>query len=230
MMRLNILCEGQTEEAFVNRVLCPHLAAVNVFAADQCIPRKKCTNARRHKGGWISYKATKDALLSWMKSDRDACFTTMLDLYAIPEDFPEIGVARGIADPRERVRALEKAFSDDVVASGFQRFEPYLQLHEFEALIFADARQLNWEYLEHDDQIANLVAIADDKGDPELINDHPETAPSKRIIKEIPEYAKVKSGALVAGEIGLPVLRERCRHFGEWLTLLETLAASQGAK
>ena len=39
--------------------------------------------------------------------------------------------------------------------------------------------------------------------------------------------AKVKSGALVADKIGLPVLRERCKHFGAWLSTLEGLPAAQ---
>jgi len=230
MIRLHILCEGPTEEAFVNRVLRLHLATKNVFVSAQCIPKKKSTNSRRYKGGWISYKATKDALLAWMKSDCDAWFTTMLDLYAIPGDFPKIDAARAISDPHKRITVLEEAFAEDIVSCGFRRFTPYLQLHEFEALIFADAGKLDWEYLEHNNQIARLIAIANDKGDPELINDHPETAPSKRIFKEIPEYAKVKSGPLVADKIGLPVLRARCKHFGAWLDCLEMLHTSQQAQ
>lgn len=226
MIRLHILCEGPTEEAFVNRVLRPYLATKNVFVSAQSIPKKKNTNSRKYKGGWISYEATKNALLAWMKSDRGAWFTTMLDLYAIPGDFPKIGEAKEILDPRARITVLEQAFADDIVSCGFRRFTPHLQLHEFEALIFADASKLDWEYLEHDSQILKLIAIADDKGDPELINDHPETAPSKRISKEIPEYAKVKSGPLVADKIGLSVLRTRCKHFGVWLNCLETLPAS----
>ena len=58
---------------------------------------------------------------------------------------------------------------------------------------------------------------------PELINDGPETAPSKRILKEIPEYDKASAGVSVTSKIGLPQLRNRCRHFNEWLGQLENL-------
>ena len=60
---------------------------------------------------------------------------------------------------------------------------------------------------------------------PELIDDGPDTAPSKRIIAEIPEYAKRKSsaGPIVAERIGLPALRAKCEHFGGWIDRLETL-------
>ena len=52
-----------------------------------------------------------------------------------------------------------------------------------------------------------------------MIDDGENTAPSKRIIAEIAEYAgnKAISGPLVAGKIGMTVLCERCRHFAEWI-------------
>lgn len=48
---------------------------------------------------------------------------------------------------------------------------------------------------------------------------------SKRIIDEIPEYAGVKpaAGSVIACEIGLPKMREKCPHFDEWVTMLEGL-------
>ena len=46
-----------------------------------------------------------------------------------------------------------------------------------------------------------------------------------RIIGEIPEYERMKPSAapIVAEKIGLPTLRLKCKHFGEWLCRLETL-------
>ena len=38
-----------------------------------------------------------------------------------------------------------------------------------------------------------------------------------------PEQLKVRAGALAAGAIGLPVLREKRPRFGQWLARLETL-------
>lgn len=48
---------------------------------------------------------------------------------------------------------------------------------------------------------------------PELINDNPETAPSKRIIKLIPEYDKVSVGAVIVGEIGIDFLKKNMQPF-----------------
>uniref|UniRef100_Q3AR87 DUF4276 family protein n=1 Tax=Chlorobium chlorochromatii (strain CaD3) TaxID=340177 RepID=Q3AR87_CHLCH len=78
------------------------------------------------------------------------------------------------------------------------------------------------KYMEHDQPIKNLLQMVGEQN-PELINDGWETAPSKRIINEIPEYDKVSSGVLVTEKIGLSILRKKCRHFHEWLIRLEQL-------
>ena len=83
------------------------------------------------------------------------------------------------------------------------RFIPYIQLHEFETLILADPRQLEWEFLEHDEPIQRLIEmVAREGGNPELIDDGVTSAPSKRIIVEIAEYEgkKATSDPLVAGK------------------------------
>ena len=51
-----------------------------------------------------------------------------------------------------------------------------------------------------------------------------QTELSKRILKEIPEYDKVTAGVAVAEKIGLQTLRAKCKHFDEWVSLLESLA------
>lgn len=61
--------------------------------------------------------------------------------------------------------------------------------------------------------------------DPEDINDNSETAPSKRIKKEIPRYRKRRFGYIVAKTIGISKIREECPRFNEWLKQLETLGS-----
>ncbi|MBN1931449.1 MAG: DUF4276 family protein [Desulfobacterales bacterium] len=90
-------------------------------------------------------------------------------------------------------------------------------------MILSDPSQLDWEFLEHDRPIQRLVEmVANEGGNPELIDDGENIAPSKRIIAEIAEYAdnKAISGPLVAGKIGMQILCERCRHFAEWIERL----------
>jgi uncharacterized protein CbrC (UPF0167 family) len=236
MIRLHVTVEGQTEQRFVKDVLSSHLAERSVFADARLVLTSKDKRAgREYRGGFRrtgAYEAAKKDICDWMKADRnaDARFTTMFDLYALPDDFPWHAEAARESDPYRRTAALETAFQEDIRRElNDPRFIPYIQLHEFEALILAAPQKLDWEYMEHDAQIARIVAmVASEGGNPELIDDGESTAPSKRIIAEIPEYDgnKATSGPLIAGKIGLPKLRANCAHFAEWLQRLEGLAGA----
>lgn len=180
---------------------------------------------KTYRGGLFSYEKAKSDIVTWMKEDGhgECRFSTMFDLYALPRNFPGYSGAPREMEPYRRIAILENALRDDV---DDRRFIPYIQLHEFEALIFADVRQLDWEYLDHDGPIgrlANTVCTTKDQN-PELIDDGPETAPSRRIIREIPGYDKVNAGILVARKIGLSTMRNKCSHFRAWIESLERLA------
>lgn len=226
-IRLHITAEGTTEERFVKEVLAPYLGEREVWTDARSVLTSKSNRLGvEYRGGWrrtSAYATAKKDICTWMKEDRnpDVRFTTMFDLYALPRDFPGYAEAYRETDPYRRVSVLEEALAADINgALGDIRFVPYIQLHEFEALILSDPKQLDWEFLEHDRPIQRLVdMVANEGGNPELIDDGENTAPSKRIIAEIAEYAgkKATSGPLVAGKIGMPRLRERCRHFAEWI-------------
>jgi len=225
-MRLHLVVEGQTEETYVNRVIVPHLATLNVWADVRVVEagRRGCLI---HRGGLCEYAKLRGDLVRWMKQDDhpDVFFTTMIDLYglgALKDSFPGWQAAGLISDPYRKVAELEAALARDI---GHQRFLPYLQLHEFEALLLASPAHLGVEFVEHHQEIRDLEAIAAGFASPELIDDGPDTAPSKRIIAKLPQYKglKASAGPIVAEKIGLAVLREKCRHFGEWLSQLEKL-------
>jgi len=224
-IHLHIIAEGQTEQKFVLKVLAPHLAQHQVFADARCILTSKDKHTgRQSRGGLPNYLKAKNDIQRWLKEDsRTNCrFSTMFDFYALPNDFPAFAQAKDYADPYHKIACLEAALTQNI---GDNRFIPYIQLHEFEALILADARKLDWEYFEHEAAIASLVTMVGDTC-PELINDGAETAPSKRILKQIPEYDKVTAGWTVVEQIGLATLRHKCPHFNEWLTRLEQLGAT----
>jgi hypothetical protein len=223
-----VTAEGKTERIFVKQVLAPHLAQYDIVAdARSVLTGRDRRASREHRGGIGSYKKAREDILTWLKQDnhRDCRFTTMFDLYALPNDFPGCLEARE-KDPYERVRVIERSIKQDIMSALDIQHEviPYIQLHEFEALILADPQQLRWEYLEHDHPIGNLISKVGDEN-PELIDDGPTTAPSKRIIAEIPEYDKATAGVAVAEKIGMDTLRQKCRHFNEWITRLEQLGA-----
>jgi len=226
MIRLHIIAEGQTEQNFVKQILTPHLAQFDVFADARCVMTSRDKHTSKfYRGGLSNYEKPKKDILAWLNEDHneDCRFTTMFDLYGLPDDFPGYTIAKAQSDPYMQVKIIEDNLGMDINDS---RFIPYIQLHEFEALILADPKQLAFEYLEHDKAIHNLISMVGDQN-PELINDGRETAPSKRIISEIKAYKKTTAGVAVVAEIGLPTLRGKCRHFKEWISNLERLAGKQ---
>ncbi len=233
MVRLHVLTEGRTELVAVEDVLRPHLLGFGVYADARSVlireHRTRYTPAGAvvrpaHRGGMGSYRQPRGDLTVWMKDDNhpDCHFTTMFDLYGLPADFPARAAGAKQADPYLKVAALEEALAKDL---NHYRFIPYIQVHEFEALLLADPRQLVWEYMDHEPAIASLEQLVAGDQNPELIDEGRETAPSKRIIDAIPEYEvdKARVGPLVIGKIGIPALRAKCPHFGEWLCRLERL-------
>ena len=149
----------------------------------------------------------------------------MFDLYALPDDFPGYTSAQAVSDPYLRVDTLERNFAD---AINDRRFIPYIQLHEFEALLFCGIEHIARLYPNCEKRCQQLAIDLDHAGgNPELINNKPETAPSKRIIRAIEgdpktryNYNKPQTGKYVALNVGIDTLRERCRHFNEWIEKL----------
>lgn len=219
-MRLYIIVEGQTEETFVNRILKPHLGSFLVGASALVVTTSRKRGAR---GGLSDYHKPRNDILRLTKQEKNANvrFTTMFDLYGLPIDFPG-NAAAAQTDPIERVHALEDALADDISDS---RFIPYIQLHEFEALVLSDPGQLSSQFDGSADAIARLATVAARFASPEHINDSSTTAPSKRIIRALPEYEgrKASAGPIVADKIGLATICSKCAHFAEWLGKLESL-------
>jgi len=220
--RLHIIAEGQTEERFVKDTLATHLGSFQISTDVRRVLTSR--DKRKHvfyRGGLLDYDKAKKDIQTWLKEDKhkESRFTTMFDLYALPDSFPEYASARTVTDPYKRVEILERAFRDDV---GDPRFVPYVQLHEFETLVLANPANLEYEYFHHTRSITSLKNALDQVGgNPELINDNPTTAPSKRILAVIPEYDKVSVGADIAGINGIDFLKKTCRHFSHWVEILE---------
>ena len=221
-IRLNFIVEGQTEEAFVNQILSPYLAGFEVWVQVRCVQTSRSHNIK-HRGGIDSYGKAENDINAWIKEDRnsDVRFTTMFDVYGLPTNFPGYKDAKHKSDSYERVKILEDALREDI---SDRRFIPHFQLHEFEALLLSDPQKLDSQF-DNSTGIRRLVDMVASFDSPELINDGNNTAPSKRIIGEIPEYERMKVSAapIVADKIGLPTLRMKCKHFGEWLCKLEAL-------
>lgn len=230
MIRLHVIAEGQTEEAFVNNLLVDHLGHKNIVTDVRCVETGR--DRRRnviYRGGMTNYSRAKGDILRWMAEDgqSDARFTTMFDLYGLPADFPGYEQSRQATTPLARVSSIEEAFLADMGSNAAHRFIPYIQLHEFEALLLADPSKFHIMFLDQQRNIDRLTGVVNGFQTPEDINEGETTAPSKRIIGIFPEYEglKVTAGHRIAQEIGIEAIRGKCPHFDAWLSKLESLDA-----
>ena len=225
MVRLYFFAEGQTEQTFADTVLKPHLADHEVYLHNPVLIAHCRKKGKVHRGGGRKYLPMRNDIVRFLKQEKGerVFFTTMVDLYGLHSDFPGTNEAEKLRnDPLARVSSLELAWSEDI---GDERFIPFIQLHEFEALLFTDPSDLSLFFTNAITRIARLKAIAEGFDTPELIDDGIETSPSKRIIAEFADYKGAKRivGPQVAELIGLNALRSKCPHFDSWITKLERL-------
>ena len=99
---------------------------------------------------------------------------------------------------------------------------PYVQRHEFEALLFADVDSFLYIGIDQEG-VGQLQGVRSQFETPEDINDDRDTAPSKRILQVVPSYDKVVQGTIVAAEVGLEKICSACPRFRAWLARLEAL-------
>jgi hypothetical protein len=225
MARLYLFAEGQTEQTFADTLIKPQLAQHDVFMHNPILIAHAKKKGLVHRGGGRKYVPMKNDIIRFLKQEKasDVFFTTMIDLYAIHPDFPGLAESESMRqDPLQRVEFLEQRFAEDI---GDHRFIPYIQLHEYEAYLFADPTCFSYLDAERKQELRVLQSIANQYQTPELINDGQQTAPSKRIMAQFPDYERAKStfGPQLAEHIGLQVIRSKCPHFNKWLSHLESL-------
>lgn len=215
MSRVYLLVEGQTEEAFVNELLLPHYARFGIYLTPIIV-----RTSPGYKGGVVSYAKIKPQIERLCKQDGGAYVSTMIDLYALPRDFPgrNTPTYSAMTTGQQKAVFLEAELANDISQ---HNFIPNLLVHEFEALLFTEINAFK-EWVDDADVIASLWAVRKDLA-PEEINDGPQTAPSKRIINAMPGYQKTVHGPLIACEIGLDSIRGACPHFDQWLQRIEAL-------
>ena len=151
-----------------------------------------------HKGGVSTWAKIEKDLRLLLRDSSATHVTTMLDYYGLPSDSPGMST-RPSGTAYERVAHVEEQM---YLAIGESRFVPHLVLHETETWVFAAARHLG-ELLGDGVLAEKLAQQVIDAGNPELINDGPATAPSKRLLAAYPAYNKTQDGPLAIAELGL---------------------------
>lgn len=209
MIRVCIVCEGPTEVEFVKSCLAPYLRDSQVVA----FPSLLQAPSGNHRGGRVTVeRLVKFISHQYHQADR---ITTLVDFY-------------GFQDRAVRNRAELEA---DILA-GAARFTtgydarfvlPYVQMYEFEGLLFTDPHAFEWvEDGWNDYTKRKLEAVTQEFSSPEEINDSRETAPSRRIERIFEgAYSKTEHGPLIAESIGMDAICAKCPAFSEWVGKLK---------
>ena len=211
MKNVFIYCEGQTEESFVNAVLYPYFANMDIYVTP-IIHKTKRTPTKSYKGGVIDYKPIKDELRILCKNP-NVFVTTMFDYYGMPSNTPAIDYTD--TDLYNRIEYIEQAITNDI---GCNNLSFNLLVHEFEGLLFSDTQAFST--IANDKAVEKLQAM---RASPEHINNSVSTAPSKRIESVISDYTKVRQGIIVAKNIGINKMLSECKHFADWIDRIKSL-------
>jgi len=215
MKRLIIICEGETEQEFCKEVLSPYFLEKNIYIQAPII--------KKSNGGIVKWSELKKQIENHLKQDAEAKVTTLIDFYGIKaiHAYPKFYDAS--KSNKDKVVNIETGMKDEIGTAMGYRFIPYIQLHEFEALIFCSLDVMKNNFKEQEANFTELENIINSFPNPEDINDNPDTAPSKRLEKHIEGYNKPIYGACLTSEIGVKVLREKCPRFNSWIEKLEKI-------
>lgn len=221
MKRLVFIVEGETEEAFVNTILRPYFQNCGIYNPVQCFKIKHT------QGGMHKYSYVRNDVLNTIY-EQNVIVTTMFDLYALPHSFPGYEESQTIEDHLKRVVFLEAKMKEDLEMNQnrqFNNYIPYIQLHEFEALLFSSANGFEALFEDNEMNYKGIREVIDTFPNPEDINDSPETAPSKRMQKLIRGYNKVAYGISLIEYTGIDIILRKCPHFREWIEKLKVSIA-----
>lgn len=203
MVRLAVVVEGETEGDFVDQVLAPYLLECGVYANPTSL------------GGRISVERLAGRIAELFPNFD--CVTSLVDFYGF----------------RDKGTRTAEQLEQDIVQGVDGRLQPnwdrrkvipYVQLHEFEGLLFSEVSAHGSVPGADASDLQELQDIRSQFPSPEDINDNPNTAPSKRISNALGNYNKRVDGPQIAQAIGLPTIRRECPRFNCWLTRLESLA------
>jgi Domain of unknown function (DUF4276) len=211
MKRVIIICEGETEREFCKNVLATHLIHHEIFIQAPLI--------KRSMGGIVRWSILKKEIETHLQ-EPNVIVSTFIDYYGLYKkyNFPKWEEGERIQDKNSRMDFLEIAMKEDISDALRHRYIPYLQLHEFEGLLFNDI-QLFYDQVPK----AELVGVAElkktfaDYDNPEMINNNRETSPSHRLKRIIKGYNKPLYGHYFAEAIGIDQIRSKAPRFNQWV-------------
>jgi hypothetical protein len=219
-IKVYIVVEGQTEQTFIREILAPQFSYKGIYLYPVLI------GSPGHKGGNIRFDRAKNDIGNFLKQRSDIYISTMFDYFRIETSWPgradvkpsDIAIKKAEKIEEETLSKIIELFPDQ---NAKKRFIPYIEMHEFEALLFSNASVLANNI---GINISKIDEIVNDYGNPEEINDNSKTAPSKRLQHLTDnKYRKVAMGKTIAAAIGIRTMRKKCLHFNRWLEKIELI-------
>lgn len=212
MNRLCIICEGHTEAEFVKQCMEPHLRSFKLSV----FPSLLKTRPGQQGGDNVTVeRLAKHISHEYQCSDY---ITTLVDYY---------GFKKADGRSKQQLEAdIAAEIQGHITVSDARRIIPYVQMYEFEALLFSDIERFEFVLdCWNTNTRQALLSIKAEFTTPEDNNNSRLTAPSKRIeqIFDNGEYSKREHGPVIAGEIGLHKIRQECPQFSAWVDTLEKL-------
>ena len=217
MKKLIIICEGPTEQYFCKQLLENHFRAIGIEIEFPLITHSN--------GGIVKWIHLMSQIVTNFIADPNCFVTTFIDFYGMEahHDFPEWASALLEPDKPNKMRILERGMKNALPANAQANFIPYIQLHEFEALVFSNYLAFEAFYEANEANFPQLKIICDSNPNPETINNSITTAPSKRLQNCIPRYDKKSHGIPICESIGLGNIRNKCVGFNNWIIRLEAI-------
>lgn len=211
-----MLVEGQTEERFVKELLFQRFLSSGTLIQPVILSTKRTKMGVKYKGGVSHYAKIRSDVVKLLGDTSATAVTTFLDYYGLPEDFP--GKSEIIpGNCYAKTEHLENRFGDNI---SHRKFIPFLMLHEFETMLFADIDKTAEAFNNRDRCIDELRRITGQFSNIEEINEGRNTHPSIRIKNIFFDYQKAMHGPLITGRIGLENICAACGHFKGWVDRL----------
>lgn len=213
MKRLIIIVEGQTEKEFVEKSLRKYFLSFEIYDVRAIMIQ----TSKSQKGGFVNYHHLKNDIQNILNSEKDIVVSTFVDFFKIPSNFPNYEKIKNVLSVDQQIEILKAGILDDI---NDNRFLPYIQKHEFEALLFSSEIGFqNWfDNLKVVEELSHIVKTYIN---PEDINSGIENSPSKRIKSILSlhkeKYNKIADGNLILEEIGIRKILEKCPLFKNWI-------------
>ncbi|XAH25900.1 DUF4276 family protein [Xylophilus sp. GW821-FHT01B05] len=217
-----VFAEGQSDEAFLKRVVAPALRDAHIFLKPQTLH-----TSRDSTGGAINFDRLCRNVRNTLRQTDTSYLTTFFDLYGLDNGMPGYSAALALAEPGGKVRHIERALHEALVHElgvRADRLILHIQPYELEGLFFSNPDALSESVPGWARSANSLQEVRRAFPSPEHINNGFATKPSARLASLLkPAYRKTTHAPVIGQRVGLTAISQECAHFAAWIDRLRQL-------